>query len=106
MEYQQIINLLADIAPDIDLVMPMYKLIEYSDIYSKTSGSLWQYHRDEPDLNNAGDITNFPFINKNIISFKFKEKIAGQTGNDSTKDVEIMISLKYVNNFCRTLECH
>ena len=36
-----------DNAKDIDVVMPMYNLIEYSDNYSKTSGSLWQYHRDE-----------------------------------------------------------
>ena len=37
-----------DNAKDIDIVMPMYNLIEYSDNYSKTSGSLWQYHKDEP----------------------------------------------------------
>ena len=38
-------------AKDIDIVMPMYNLIEYSDNYSKTSGSLWQYYRDEPNDN-------------------------------------------------------
>ena len=40
--------------------MPMYNLIEHSDAYSKISGSLWQYDRDEPALNNNGDITEFP----------------------------------------------
>ena len=40
-----------DNAPDIDIVMPMYNLIEYSDNYSKTSGSLWQYHKDDPNDN-------------------------------------------------------
>ena len=39
------------IAKDIDIVMPMYNLIEYSDNYSKTSGSLWQYYKDEPNDN-------------------------------------------------------
>ena len=36
---------------DIDIVMPMYNLMEYSDNYSKTSGSLWQYYKDEPNDN-------------------------------------------------------
>ena len=40
-----------DNAKDIDIVMPMYNLIEYSDSYSKTSGSLWQYCKDEPNDN-------------------------------------------------------
>ena len=38
-----------DNAKDIDIVIPMYDLIEYSDNYSKTSGSLWQYYKDDPD---------------------------------------------------------
>ena len=40
-----------DNAHDIDIVMPMYNLIEYSDNYSKTSGSLWQYYKDDPNNN-------------------------------------------------------
>ena len=40
-----------DNAKDIDVVMPMYNLIEYSDNYSKTSGSLWQYYKDDPNNN-------------------------------------------------------
>ena len=43
----------------IDIVMPMYNLIEYSDNYSKTSGSLWQYCKDIPAVNNNGDIVDF-----------------------------------------------
>ena len=43
----EINNTQVDNAKEIDVVMPMYNLIEYSDIYSKTSGSLWQYYRDE-----------------------------------------------------------
>ena len=59
-------------AQKIDLIMSMYNLIEYSDAYLKTSGSLWQYYRDEPAINNNGDIIDFPENNNNSNSFKFK----------------------------------
>ena len=74
--------------------MPMYNLIEYSDNYSKTSGSLWQYYRDEANDNLADSE-----------SFKSKIKITGKTpaaGNE--KDIEIMVPLKYLSDFGRTLE--
>ena len=74
--------------------MAMYNLIEYSDNYSQTSGSLWQYYRDEPNDNLADSE-----------SFKSKIKITGKTpaaGNE--KDVEIMVPLKYLSNFWRTLK--
>ena len=75
--------------------MPMYNLIEYSDNYAKTSGSLWQYFRDEPDDNNIEDSK----------SFKSEIKITGKTpNNNNEKDVEIMVPLKYLSNFWRTLE--
>ena len=52
--------------------MPMYNFIENSDAYSKTSGSLWQYHRDEPTLdNNNISIIDFFVNSNNSISFKF-----------------------------------
>ena len=50
--------------------MPMYNLIEYSDAYSKTSGSLQQYYRDEPALDNNGNIIDFS-DDSNIASFKW-----------------------------------
>ena len=81
-------------AHDIDIVMPMYNLIEYSDNYSKTSESLWQYYKDDPNDNLA-----------NSESFKSKVKITGKTpNNENTKDVEIIVPLKYLSNFWRTLE--
>ena len=61
--------------------MPMYNLIEYSDNYSKISGSLWQYYRHESALNDNGIIVDFP-NDTDSGSFKFKQKITGQTGND------------------------
>ena len=57
--------------------LPMYNLIEYSDNYSKTSGSLWNYYRDEPFLNANSAIADFVTNNNNnSASFKFKTKIA------------------------------
>ena len=55
----EINNTQIDNAKDIDVVMPMYNLIEYSHNYSKTSGSLWMYYRDEPFLDINGAISNF-----------------------------------------------
>ena len=81
-------------AKDIDIVMPLYNVIEYSDNYSERSGSLWRYCRDEPN-----DILT------DSESFKSKIKITGNTPPDgNTKDVEIMVPLKYLSNFWRTLE--
>ena len=99
----QINNTQIDDAQKIDVVMPMYNLIEYSGAYSKTSVSLWQYYRDEPALDN-GNIIDFPDDNNNSASFTFKQKITGQTWNGGTKDVEIMVPLKHLSNFQRTLE--
>ena len=91
-----------DDACDIDVVMSMYNLIEYSYIYSKTE-SLWQHYRDEPAIEIGDSIIHFPADNNSVL-FKFKGKIRAQTGNNGTKDVEINVSLKYLVNFCRTLE--
>ena len=118
-------NTLIDNAEDLDVAMPMYNLIEYSKNYRKTTGSLWNYYRDElsddkNDNNNA---------NKNVInsgSFKYKTSITGSTykfdaritnteGNvvnnpaydankSGKKEVEIAVPLKYLSNFWRTLD--
>ena len=90
-------------AKDIDIVMLMYNLVEYSDNYAKTTESLCQYCKDIPGRNNNNEITEFTAGNTTD-SFNFKAKITGQTGNDGTKNVEIMVSLKYLSNFWRTLE--
>ena len=84
-----------DTAQDIDIVMPVYNLIQYSDNYSKTSGSLWQCYKDEPNykLSNLAD------------SFKSKVKVTGNTPADgNTEDFKIIVPLKYLSNFWRTLE--
>ena len=92
----EINNTQVDNAKDINIVMPMYNLIEYSDNYAKTLGSLWQYFRDEPDDNNDVDQSK---------SFKSETKTTGKTPNNGNeKDVEIMVPLKHLINFWRTLE--
>ena len=100
---REINNTQIDNAKDIDIVMPMYNLIEYSDNYAKATGSLWQYCKDIPARNNNNEITEFTGGNTTD-SFNFKAKITGQTEDDGTKDVEIIIPLKYLSNFWRTLE--
>ena len=83
-----------DNAKYLDVVMQMYNLIEYSDNFSKTSESLRQYYRDNPNDN----ITQSE-------SFQFKLKIIRKTpATGNTKDVKIAVPLKYLSNFWRTLE--
>ena len=93
----EINNTQIDNAKDIDIVMLMYNLIEYSDNYAKTTGSSWQYCKDIPALNANGEITHFTEGNPTD-SFNFKVKITGRTENDGTKDVKIMVPLKYFSN--------
>ena len=99
----EINNTQIDNAKDIDIVMPMYNLIECSDNCEKTTVSLWQYYKDIPARDADDEITELR-RNNTTDSFKFKAKITGQTGDDGTKDVEIMVPLKYLSNFWRTLE--
>ena len=84
--------------------MAMYNLIKYSDNYLKRSGSLWQYCKEIPSVDNAGNIVDFNGANATD-SFNLKKKITGQTNGDGIiSDVEIMVPLKYLSNFWRTLE--
>ena len=101
---REINNIQVDNAKYINIVMPMYNLIEYSDDCSKTSGSLWQYCEDIPAVNNNGDIVDFNGATATD-SLNFKAKRTGQTNNNGRIDnVEIIVSLKYWSNFWRTLE--
>ena len=82
----------------INITMPMYNLIEYSDNYSDTSISLWQFKRDEI-INNA-DVSN-----DNAPSFKYKANLIGNTENNGTKNgVKIAVPSKYLSNFWISLE--
>ena len=99
----EINNTQIDNAKDIDIVMPMYNLTEYSENYAKTTRILWQYCKDIPARNANDESTEFTAGNLTD-SFNFKVKITGQTGDDGTKNVEIMVLQKYLSYFWRTLE--
>ena len=101
-------------ADDLDIVMSMYNLLEYSKNYRKTIESLYNYYRDE--LSNDVDDNNFDNIKVvNSNAFKYKNKIIGNTYNvnagaqgydvskNSTQEVELAIPLKYLGNFWRAL---
>ena len=82
--------------------MPMYNLIGYSKNYSKITGSLWNYYRDEPDSGAEGNIN---YSIKDSKSFDYKIKITVRLeGNDTEKEVEIVVPSKYLSSFWRTLD--
>ena len=98
-----------DNAEDLDIVIAMYSLLKYNENYSMTSGSLWNYYRDEindpaneySDANNNRANNNKTTTSK---SFEYKTKIAGRTPNDNNiLDAEIIFPLKYLGNFWRSL---
>ena len=80
-----------DNAEDLDVVMAMYILLEYSKNYRKTTGSLWNYYRDEPS----------DPLSSNSESFKYNTSIVGQTpqNNDSLMNAKVVIPLKHLSNF-------
>ena len=87
--------------------MPMYTLIKYSDNYNDSSGSLYQFKRDESPINNDGNPLNVALNNSS--SFKYKASLLGKAadadGNDrSLKNTKIVVPLKYLSNFFRSLE--
>ena len=84
-----------DNAEDLDVVMPMYNLLEYSQNYRKTTGSLWNYYRDEPSNP----------LSSNSESFKYKTSIVGKTpaDNDSLTNAKLVLPLKCLSNFWRSL---
>ena len=94
-------------AEDLDIVMPMYNLPEYSKNYEKTSGSLFNYYRDEPKEHTIGAGNNAINISiRNSKSFDYKTEIIGSldAGEDEKEDVIIAIPLKYLGNFWRSLD--
>ena len=85
-------------AKNLDIIMPMYNLIEYSDNYADSSRTLYQFKRDESSINNAGNILNVTLDNST--SFKYKASLLGKAtdadSNDrSLKNTKIVVRLKY-----------
>ena len=92
-----------DTAENLDITMPMYNLIEYSDNYHNSSATVYQYIRDElPEDNAIADLTT-----NNSSSFKHKVKLLGNPvldGNITKRSVKAVVPLKYLSNFFRSLE--
>ena len=95
-------GVIIDDTEDLDVVMPMYNLLEYSKNYRKTTGSLWNYCRDEP---NSGAEGNIKYSLNDSKSFDYHANIVGSvTAANLTKEsVKIVIPLKHLSNFGRTL---
>ena len=92
-----------DTAENLDITMPMYNLIEYSDNYQDSSATLYQYTRDEPPEANAiNDLTT-----DTSISYKYKVELLGNpvvANNIAKRSVRVVVPLKYLSNFFRSLE--
>ena len=96
-------NTLIDNAEDLNVVMPLYDLVQYSKDYRKTTRSLWNYYRDEPNTGTEGNINYFI---KDSKSFNYKTSITGNLvgSNVEKDDVKIVVPLKYLSNFWRALD--
>ena len=91
-----------DTAENLDIVMPMCNLIEYSDNYQDSSATLYQYKRDEPpEADAVADLTA-----NNSDSLKYKIKLLGNVTEvaGNAAGVKLVVSLKYLSNFFRSLE--
>ena len=92
-----------DNAEDLDVVMPKYNLLEYSKNYKKTTGSLWNYYRDEPNSGTDNNITH-SILNSESFDYKASFMENGVTHNNLTKnDIKVVIPLKHISNFWRSL---
>ena len=96
-----------DTAENLDIVMPMYNLIEYSDNYQDSSATLYQYKRDKPPEDDPfADLTA---NNSNSLKYKIKllgnvTEVAGAHAGVRRLNVKVVVPLKYLSNFFRSLE--
>ena len=98
---------LVENAEDLDIVIPMYNLLEYSKNYEKTSGSLFNYYRDEPSeitIGAGNNARNISIRNSKSFDYKTKTTESLDVGEDEKEDVTIAIPLKYLGNFWRSLD--
>ena len=93
-----------DNAEDLDVVMPMYNLLEYSKNYRKTTGNLWNYYRDEPNSSTDNNNITHSILNSEFSDFKANFIENGVTQNNLIKNnVKIVIQHKHLSNFWRNL---
>ena len=94
-----------DNAEDLDVVMPMYNLLEYSKNYGKTTGSLWNYYRDEPCSTIGDNNITHSILNSESFDYKASFMENGVTHDNLTKnDVKVVVPLKHLSNFWRHLD--
>ena len=96
-----------DTAENLDIVMPMYNLIEYSDNYQDSSATLYQYKRDEPPEDDA--VADLTADNSDSLKYKIKllgnvTEVAGDAAGVRRLNVKVVVPLKYLSNFFRSLE--
>ena len=92
-----------DNAEDLDVIMPMYNLLECSKNYRKTTVSLWNYCRDESNSGADGGI-NYSFMDSKSFGYKANFIEDSVTQDDLTKSgVKIVVPLKYLSHFWRSL---
>ena len=84
-------------ADDLDILMSMYNLLEYSDNYQDSTVSLYQFKRDEPPDDNAN-------VANNTTSLVYKSKLIKETDDNNVNNLKLVVPLKYVSNFFRSLE--
>ena len=84
-------------AEDLDILMPMYNLLEYSDNHQESTGSLYQIKRDEPPDDNAN-------VGNNTTSLVYKSKLISVADDNNVNNIKLGVPLKYASNFFRSLE--
>ena len=93
-----------DNAEDLDVVMSMYNLLEYSKSYRKTTGSLWNYYRSEPNSGTDANNINHSILNSKSFNYKANFIEDGVTQSNLTKnDIEIVVPLKHLSNSWKSL---
>ena len=94
-----------DNAEDLDVVMPMYNLLEYSKNYKKTTGSLWNYYRDEPSSTVGANNITHSILNSESFDYKASFMENAATHDNLTKnDVKVVVPLKHLSNLWRHLD--
>ena len=93
-----------DNAEYLDVVMPMYNLLEYSKNYIKTAGSLWNYYRDKPSSSIDDDNIIHSILNSESFDYRANFMEDGVTHNNLLKnDVKVVVPVKHLSNFWRSL---
>ena len=94
-----------DNAEDLDVVMPMYNLLEYSKNHKKTTRSLWNNYRDEPSSTIGANNITHPILNSEFFDYKANFMENSVTHDNFTKnDVKVVVPLKHLSNFWRHLD--